>query len=56
MIDIENSLIQADNDNRISMLLHRKVAEIMARVNSDIYWPYISYFKKGVPDVIHMIV
>ena len=31
------------------MLLRGKVAELMVRVNSTLYRPYITYSKKGVP-------
>ena len=43
MIDVENALIQADNDEQILMLLRGKVAKLMVRVNPTLYCPYISY-------------
>ena len=48
-IDVGNAFIQADNDERILMLLRGKVAELMVRVNPTLYRPYISYSKKGIP-------
>ena len=36
-IDVENAFIQADNDERILMLLRGKVAELMVRVNPVLY-------------------
>ena len=50
-IDVGNAFVQAHNDKRIIMLLRGKVAELMARVNSTLYRPYITYLKekKGVP-------
>ena len=47
-IDVGNAFIQADNDERILMLLRGKVAELMVRVNPVLYRPYITYSKKGV--------
>ena len=48
-IDVGNAFIQADNDERILMLVRGKVAELMVRVNPTLYRPYITYSKKGVP-------
>ena len=45
-IDVGNALIQADNDERILMLLRGKVAKLMVHVNPTLYRPYISYSKK----------
>ena len=36
-IDVGNAFIQADNDERILMLLRGKVAELMVRVNPVLY-------------------
>merc|ERR1712086_476948 len=44
-IDVGNAFIQADNDERILMLLRGKVAELMVRVNPTLYRPYITYSK-----------
>ena len=41
-IDTGNTFIQADNDERILMLLRGKVAKLMVRVNPVLYWPYIT--------------
>ena len=46
-IDAGNVFIQADNDEQILMLLPFEVAEHMVRVNPTLYWPYITYSKKG---------
>ena len=45
-IDVGTAFIQADNDERIIILIHGKVAELMVPVNPTLYWPYITYSKK----------
>ena len=42
-------LKQAEHTTCILVLLHQKVTKTIVRVNSELYWPYISCSKKGVP-------
>ena len=48
-MDIGNAYLTAENDENIVMVLRAKLAEMMVRVNPDLYRPYIIYSAKGVP-------
>ena len=56
MIDMGNTFTQADNDERILMLLRGKVAELLVRVNPTLYQPYITYLKKRSSYVVCEII
>ena len=49
IIDVANAFLQAKNDKTILMLLRGKLAEMMVRINSALYWQYITYSAKGIP-------
>merc|ERR1711966_624925 len=47
--DVENAFLQSENDQRIIMAIRGQTAELLVRLNPDLYRPYIWYTKKGVP-------
>ena len=49
IIDVENAFLESDNEQRIIMAIHGKTAELLVRLNPELYRPYIWYIKKGVP-------
>ena len=49
IIDVENAFLQSENDQRIIMAIRGKTAELLVRLNPELYRPYIWYTKKGVP-------
>jgi hypothetical protein len=49
IIDVQNAFLQSENDERIIMAIRGKTAELLVRVNPELYRPYIWYSKKGVP-------
>ena len=55
-IDVCNAFLQADNDEKIPILLRGKVAELMVRVNPMLYRPYITLFEEKSSYVICMTV
>ena len=48
IIDVENAFLQSENDQRIIMAIRGQTAELLVRLNPDLYRPYIWYTKKGV--------
>ena len=48
IINVANAFLQADNDERILMLLRGKLAEMMVRIDPSLYREYITYSDKGV--------
>ena len=46
---IRDRYLTADNDEPILMVLRAKLAEMMCRVNPELYRPFLAYSKKGVP-------
>ena len=49
IIDVENVFPQSEIDQRIIMAIRGKTAELLVRLNSKLYRPYMWYAKKGVP-------
>ena len=49
MLDIENSFLQAENDEKVLMLLRGRLAELMVKVDPSLYRKYVTSSKKGVP-------
>ena len=49
IIDVENAFLQSENDQRIIMTIRGKSAELLVRLNPELYRPCIWYTKKGVP-------
>ena len=41
IIDVENAFLQSENDQRIMMAIRGKTAELLVRLNSSLYRPYI---------------
>ena len=48
-MDIGSAYLTADNDEETIMVLRGKLAEMMTRVNPDLYRPYVTLSAKGVP-------
>ena len=48
-IDVENVFLQSGNDQRITMAVCGKTAELLVRLNPELHRPYIWHTKKGVP-------
>ena len=49
IIDVENVFLQSVNNQRIIMAIRGKTAELLVRINPELYRPYTWYTKKGVP-------
>ena len=49
VLDIANAFLHADNDERVLMLLHGRLAEMMARIDLSLYRKYVTYSEKGTP-------
>ena len=49
VIDVQNAFLQSENDQRIIMAIRGKTAELLVRLNPELYRPYIWYSQKGVP-------
>ena len=48
-MDIGSAYLTAENDEPILMVLRAKLVEMMCRVNPELYRPFLTYSKKGVP-------
>jgi len=48
-MDIGSAYLTAKNPDRINMVLRGKLAELMCRVNPELYRPYVTYSAKGIP-------
>ena len=48
VLDVANAFLHAHNDERVIMLLCRKLAEMMARIDPSMYREYVTYSKNGV--------
>ena len=48
-MDIGSAYLTADNDEEVIMVLRAKLAEMMVRVNPELYRPYVTLSAKGVP-------
>ena len=48
-LDKANTFLQADNDKTVNMLLRRKLAEMMVRIDPALYREYVTYSANGVP-------
>ena len=55
VIDVQNAFLQSENDQRIIIATRGKTAELLVRLNPELYQPYIWYSKKGVP-MLHVLV
>ena len=49
MVDVGTAFLNADNDERILMLLRGKLAEMMVRIDPVLYRQYVTYSKNGIP-------
>ena len=49
VLDVSNAFLYAHNDERVLMLLCRKLAEMMVRIDLSMYREYSTYSKNGVP-------
>ena len=49
VIDVANAFLQAKNDETTLMLLRRKLAKMMVRIDPALYREYITYSNKGIP-------
>ena len=47
VINIQNAFLQSENDQRIIMAIRGKTAELLIRLNLNLYLPYIWYSKRG---------
>ena len=49
MVDVGTAFLNADNDERILMLLRGKLAEMMVRIDPVLCRQYVTYSKNGIP-------
>ena len=49
ILDITNTILHAENDERILMLLRGKLSKIMTKIDPSLYRKYVSFSQKGVP-------
>ena len=49
IFDIANAFVKGDNDEFVLMVLRGRMAELMVRVNPELYREYVQYSNKGVP-------
>ena len=52
IIDVENVL--SENDQMIIMAIRGKTAELLVKLNPELYWPYMWYTKKGMPCMLYV--
>ena len=49
MLDIQNTFLNAENDEYVFMLLRGKLSEFLVKVNPSLYRKYVITLKQGVP-------
>ena len=49
VLDVANSFLHAHNYERVLMLIHGKLVEMMVRIDPSMYQEYVKYSKNGVP-------
>ena len=49
ILDITNTFLHAENDERILMLLRGKLAKMMVKIDPSLYRKYVTFSQKGVP-------
>ena len=48
MVDVGTAFLNADNDERMLVLLRAKLAEMIVRINPILYRQYVMYSKNGI--------
>ena len=49
ILDIANTFLRAENDERILLFLRGKLTEMMVKIDPSLYRKYVTFSQKGVP-------